>query len=197
VVIPEGSAFPSKHFMKTCRRQQARWPDSMLASSTHDTKRSEDVRARLAAISEIPEAWCEAVRRWAAMNERHRHNGLPDRNIEYFYYQTLAGAWPLSGERALACMEKASCEAGQHTKLGPAKTRPTTKPCSSLSPPPWRTRIFREDLDNFVATLAEAGRITSLAQTLLKLTAPGVPDFYQGCELWDLSLMDPGQPPAG
>ncbi len=177
-------------FHEFCQRQQSRRPNAMVATSTHDTKRSEDVRARINLLSEIPEKWFEAVRRWTAMNARHRRDGWPDRNAEYLFYQTLVGAWPLSPERALAYMEKASCEAGQHTSWG--RRNP-------LYDAALRTFVagalgdveFVKNLEIFLAPLAGAGYINSLTQTLLKLTAPGVPDIYQGCDLWDLSLVDP------
>jgi (1->4)-alpha-D-glucan 1-alpha-D-glucosylmutase len=166
---------------------QERWPGAMLATSTHDTKRSEDVRARLSLLSEIPERWGEAVRRWSARCERHRP---PDPDIEYLLYQTLVGAWPIDTERVVAYMEKASREA----KGATAWTRVDSEYETAL-------RVFVEgvlgdrelirDLERFVADLVEPGRVVSLAQTLIKLTAPGVPDLYQGTELWDLSLVDP------
>ena len=177
-------------FHESCRFQQARWPNSMLSTSTHDTKRSEDVRARLNLLSEIPERWCEAVSRWSAMNEQHQRNQWLDRNVEYLYYQTLVGAWPLSTERAVAYMEKAAREARQHTSWSKriaaydaALVKFVTATLDNAE--------FRKDLQDFVAPLVDAGYLNSLAQTLVKATAPGVPDFYQGCELWDLSLVDP------
>ncbi len=177
-------------FHEGCRRQQARWPDSMLATSTHDTKRSEDVRARLSLLCEIPDAWSQAVLRWSRMNERHRQDGWPDRNAEYLFYQTLVGAWPLPVERALAYMEKAAREARQHTGWAAPNTTYEAAlrrfVAASL-----RDVEFVGDVARFVEPLVEAGWINSLAQTLLKLTAPGVPDIYQGTELWDLSLVDP------
>ncbi len=167
-----------------------RRPHAMLTTSTHDTKRSEDVRARIALLSEIPERWGRAVRGWAAHNERHRTGGSPDRNLEYLYYQTLVGAWPLGADRAEAYMQKAAREAKQHTSW----TRPD---------PAYEEGVqrfvngtlddgdFVADLEAFVAPLVEPGRVNALAQTLLKLTCPGVPDIYQGTELWNLSLVDP------
>jgi (1->4)-alpha-D-glucan 1-alpha-D-glucosylmutase len=177
-------------FQESCRCQQARWPDSMLSTSTHDTKRSEDVRARINLLSEIPERWCQAVSRWSAMNEQYRRNQWLDQNIEYLYYQTLVGAWPLSKERAVAYMEKAAREARQHTswseRIAAYDTALVEFVTATLD-----DAEFRKDLQDFVAPLVEAGYLNSLAQTLVKATAPGVPDFYQGCELWDLNLVDP------
>ena len=104
-----------EQFHASCRDAQENWPDAMLATSTHDTKRSEDVRARLATLTELPEDWRAAVRRWSAMNEQYRRNALPDRNAEYLFYQNLVGAWPLNTQRALAYVEKAAREARHHT----------------------------------------------------------------------------------
>jgi (1->4)-alpha-D-glucan 1-alpha-D-glucosylmutase len=177
-------------FHDFCRCQHAHWPNSMLGTTTHDTKRSEDVRARLNLLSEIPERWREAVLRWSAMNTRHRRNEWPDRDIEYLLYQTLVGAWPLPLERALAYMEKAAREARQHTSWAqriPAYDAALMRFVTAVMDDP----EFQGDLQHFVEPLLEAGQVNSLAQTLIKLTAPGVPDFYQGCDLWDLSLVDP------
>ncbi len=172
-------------------QQQARdWPHSQLTTSTHDTKHSEDVRARLNLLSEIPEIWIEAVRRWSAVNARHRLGGFPDRNLEYLYYQILAGAWPLPADRVQSHLEKAARESKQYTTwterndLYEAAMKHFV--LESLRDP-----AFTTDLDEFTGSLSEAAAVNSLAQTLLKLTAPGVPDVYQGCELWDLSLVDP------
>ena len=167
-----------------------RWPRTLLATSTHDTKRSADVRARLALLSEIPEAWAAAVERWTKRNERHWSGAAPDRNVEYLIYQTLVGAWPIGTERLLPYLEKACREAKEQTTW----TQPNVAYEESV-------RGFVEgiladedfvgDLQAFVAPLVEPGRGNALVQELLKLTSPGVPDVYQGSELWDLSLVDP------
>jgi (1->4)-alpha-D-glucan 1-alpha-D-glucosylmutase len=177
-------------FHATCARNQAERPFAMLASTTHDTKRSEDVRARLAVLSEIPERWAATVREWVAHNARHRRDDRLDRNTEYLLYQTLVGAWPLAAERATAYMEKAVREAKRHTAWTAqdpdyeAAVREFT--LAVLDDP-----VFTASLERFVAEVREPGHVNGLAQTLLKLTAPGVPDIYQGTELWDLSLVDP------
>jgi (1->4)-alpha-D-glucan 1-alpha-D-glucosylmutase len=177
-------------FHEFCRKLQTRGRHSMLGSSTHDTKRSEDVRARLNVLSEIPREWCAAVSRWAKMNERYRKNHFPDRNIEYVMYQTLVGAWPISLERLLANMEKASCEAKQHTDWNHRNPQ-YDQALRNFVTNAMEDRDFIADLEIFIASLAEAAQINSLAQTLIKLTAPGVPDIYQGNEIWDFSLVDP------
>ncbi len=187
---PGRFGLPLTEFHTACREAQAAWPRAMLGSSTHDTKRSEDVRARISLLSEIPEHWSQAVLRWAELNERHRRNDLPDRNTEYLLYQTLIGAWPIDAERAAAYMEKASREAKTHTSW----TDPNPdydKTLRAFVEAILKDAAFVADLERFVAALVEPGRISSLAQTLIKLTAPGIPDFYQGTELWDLSLVDP------
>jgi len=177
-------------FHRLSAEAQRLWPRAMLATSTHDTKRSEDVRARIGLLSEIPERWGEAARRWFERNAKHRQGNFLDRNAEYLLYQTLVGAWPISAERAAAYMEKATREAKVHTSW----TRPNPEYEEAL-----RAFVggvledpdFVADLEAFVAPLVEPARVSSLAQVLLKLTVPGVPDFYQGTEIWDLSLVDP------
>jgi len=163
---------------------QQGWPDAMLTTSTHDTKRSEDVRARISLLSEIPEEWGDAVRRWMAAAP------APDPNTGWFFWQTLVGAWPWSAERACAYMEKATKEAKTHTSW----TDPD--PDYDAAVAEWVRSVFADsslldDVRSFVEPLLSPGCVNSLAQTLVKLTAPGVPDVYQGNELFDLSLVDP------
>jgi (1->4)-alpha-D-glucan 1-alpha-D-glucosylmutase len=177
-------------FHRYCGSMAQAWPLTMLATTTHDTKRSEDVRARLNLISEIPERWSAVVRDWMRRNEPYRTHGMPERNLEYLYYQTLVGAWPLELERALAYMEKAAREAKVHTSW----TRPDDEYEAALRRFIAQTLAdagFRASLESFVASLQEAGWINSLSQTLLKLTAPGIPDIYQGAELGVFTLVDP------
>ena len=112
---PGNPAVSPEQFHDFCADLQATRPNTMLTTSTHDTKRSEDVRARIVLLSEIPEAWSEAVRRWSSMNEAFHSGGMPDRNMEYLLYQTMVGAWPISAERLQQYMEKASREAKQQT----------------------------------------------------------------------------------
>ena len=177
-------------FHRACADAQTRYPQTLLATSTHDTKRSEDVRMRLALLSEIPQRWADAANRWAARNDRYRQGGLPDRNTEYLFYQTLVGAWPIDTARMTAYMAKAAREAKRHTSW----IRPNQAYEGALHDfvaAVMADGAFLTDLEQFVAPLVMPARINSLAQTLLKLTAPGVPDIYQGTELWDLSLVDP------
>jgi (1->4)-alpha-D-glucan 1-alpha-D-glucosylmutase len=177
-------------FHRACADTAARWPLTMLATSTHDTKRGEDVRARLALLSEIPGEWATAVRRWAARNARYRRGEWPDRNAEYLCYQTLVGAWPLEVDRARAYMEKAAREAKVHTSWTD-RNEAYEAALGTFVERALADADFVADLDAFVAPLVAPGRTNALAQTVLKLTAPGVPDLYQGTELWTLTLVDP------
>ena len=177
-------------FHKFCGDIQTQRPFTMLTTSTHDTKRSEDVRSRISLLSETPAVWAEAVRRWSAANSRHRSGELPDRKTEYLLYQTLIGTWPISKDRLLQYMRKAVREAKEHTSwIAPnaAFEEALEKYIDALL----ADTQFVSDLKNFLAPLLGPSRSTSLSQILLKLTAPGVPDTYQGTELWDLSLVDP------
>jgi (1->4)-alpha-D-glucan 1-alpha-D-glucosylmutase len=182
VTVPQFHAY--------CAALQADWPETMLALSTHDTKRSEDVRTRIHLLTEIPDKWREAVERWAAMNSQFKTGEYPDANTEYLIYQTMLGAWPISFDRLSAYMQKATREAKRMTSwINPNEQfdnalRQFLEKITSFD-------LFLSDLESFVKPLIEPGRISSLAQTLLKMTAPGVPDLYQGTELWDLSLVDP------
>ena len=169
------------------------WPATMLSTSTHDTKRSEDARVRIALLSEIPEQWALAVRRWAAHNDRHRRGEdgeLPDRNTEYLLYQTLVGAWPLDVDRAVAYVTKAIKEAKRQTSWITPNPEYEEAVLGFVADVVADEELL-VDVELFVRPLVGAGRIASLSQTLLKLTSPGVPDVYQGTELWDLSLVDP------
>ncbi|WP_433983630.1 hypothetical protein RBB78_22005 [Tunturiibacter empetritectus] len=167
----------------------------MTTLATHDTKRSDDVRARMAVLSEIPGKFGAAIQRWSRMNNafRARKPGvepLPDRNTEYFFYQTLIGAWPLPMDRAQAYMLKAMREAKQQTTWV-ANNKEFEDALDLFIEFTYSYAPFQRELQQFVERILEAGRVNSLAQTLLKYTAPGVPDLYQGTELWDLSLVDP------
>lgn len=184
-----------------------RWPHAMLSSSTHDTKRSEDVRARINVLSEIPGEWRGQVVRWARANRSRRRevNGAeaPSRNDEYLIYQTLVGAWPLEPldekglpefrERIKAYIEKAIREAQVHTSWVNVNEEYEAAVADFIDGmlTPSETNLFLEEFTSFMRRIARVGALNSLSQTLIKLSAPGVPDIYQGNELWDLSLVDP------
>jgi len=179
-----------EQFHGWCQNMQRHWPNTMLATSTHDTKRSEDVRARLVTLSEMPGQWMDRVSAWSKRHIRYWGNQTPDHNFEYFWYQTLAGIWPIELERALPYSEKAVREA----KVRTSWTDPHPEYEASVSSfvrSLYADGEFLQELGGLVDDLDTYGQQTSLSQTLLKLTAPGVPDLYQGTELWDFSLVDP------
>jgi (1->4)-alpha-D-glucan 1-alpha-D-glucosylmutase len=177
-------------FHRYCQNIQAEWPYTLLDTSTHDTKRSEDVRARIHVLSEIPERWTEAVREWSEMNAQFKTGNYPDRNTEYLLYQTLVGAWPIALDRMKLYMEKATREAKRMTSwISPNET--FDRALETFLDRIYEHEPFLSQLREFVEPLVTPGRIVSLAQVLLKMTAPGVADLYQGTELWDLSLVDP------
>jgi (1->4)-alpha-D-glucan 1-alpha-D-glucosylmutase len=163
---------------------------TMLTTSTHDTKRGEDVRVRISALSEIPAAWAAAAGRWRGYVARHSRGARIDGVTEYLIMQTLAGTWPIDGGRLTAYLVKASREARLRTSwTAPDKTyeRAIGRMVQRLL----ADGEFVADVEAFVAPIVVAGRVSSLSQALLRLTSPGVPDTYQGTELWDLSLVDP------
>lgn len=204
---PQQFGIAPEAFHRRMADRQARWPKGLSATATHDTKRGEDARARLNVLSEIPDEWKARVTRWVKLNAKHRlrqeGEEIPDANDEYLLYQTLLGAWPLGDlspdERDDFCsriqqyMEKAIHEAKVHTSwINPNQeyddgVRRFVQAILDSS----RLNKFLDDFLPFKERIAGAGLFNSLAQTLLKITAPGTPDFYQGCELWDWSLVDP------
>jgi (1->4)-alpha-D-glucan 1-alpha-D-glucosylmutase len=165
------------------------WPARMLASSTHDTKRSEDVRARIALLSEMPARWRDEVLAWREMTVEDRAASI-DANTEYLVYQTLVGAWPITTERLWPYVEKAARE----QKVNTTWTDPDDRYEAALRAfveSIAQNRALAARVDDFVASITPAWQISALAQSLLKLTSPGAPDIYQGTEIWDLSLVDP------
>ncbi|MGH7915092.1 MAG: malto-oligosyltrehalose synthase [Candidatus Binataceae bacterium] len=188
-------------------RRFREWPHSLSATSTHDTKRGEDVRARINVLSEIPDDWEHAVRRWNGLNNslRIEWDGacVPDANEEYLFYQTLVGAWPLTRmtpdeheqfiKRIQDYMDKSSKEAKFRTSwVSPNATHDRALSefvRVALQPDP--ANAFLADFVPFRQSIAMAGVLNSLSQALIKAGSPGVPDFYQGTELWDYNLVDP------
>jgi (1->4)-alpha-D-glucan 1-alpha-D-glucosylmutase len=193
--------------------RQQKWAHSFLATSTHDTKRSEDVRARINVLSEIPGEWRAALSRWSRLNTSKKtlvdEQLAPDRNDEYLLYQTLIGAWPTVGgdghsppsmeefatfqKRIASYMEKATLEAKVHTswfnrneEYDAAVQNFVFRVLENRG-----KNRFLTDLQGFGHRVAYFGQFNSLSQVLLKLTLPGVPDIYQGTEIWDFSLVDP------
>jgi (1->4)-alpha-D-glucan 1-alpha-D-glucosylmutase len=208
---PEGFGISLDDFHRANAVRARQWPHSMLTTSTHDTKRSEDVRTRLQVLSEMPAEWSRAVMRWRRSNERHKTRlpdgrVAPDANEEYFLYQTLVGVWPFESmdgrveesfiARIEAYMEKAVHEAKVNLSwINPdpeyvAAVKKFVRAILSIGPR-GRTSFFVRDLEMLLPPVKYFGALNSLAQTLLKTTSPGVPDIYQGNEFFDLSLVDP------
>jgi (1->4)-alpha-D-glucan 1-alpha-D-glucosylmutase len=195
-------------FHAASKERLRNWPNTMLATSTHDSKRSEDVRTRIDALSEMPAHWRFRVRDWRKVNREHKSllNGVPapSANDEYLLYQTLIGAWPLEGlndaqdwktftDRIQKYMLKAIREAKENTSWINQNTAYENGVAAFVG-----ALLEPVDNNNFLASflpfqqrVARVAIWSSLSQTLLKLVCPGVPDVYQGSELWDLSLVDP------
>ena len=194
-------------FHRANRERQRSWPHTLLATSTHDNKRSEDVRARLSVLSEIPEEWRAKVLRWQRLNRPHKRKleliRAPSPNDEYFLYQTLVGAWPLEEldeaglaafrERIKATMLKAIREAKVHTSwINPNQAyEEAMQAFVTALLAPGSGNPFLDEFLPFHRKVSRLGLLNSLSQVLLKFTVPGVPDLYQGNELWDFSLVDP------
>jgi (1->4)-alpha-D-glucan 1-alpha-D-glucosylmutase len=194
---PSRFGTPVTEFHTAMDERQRTYPHGLSATSTHDTKRGEDVRARINVLSEIPDEWRRRVSIWQKLNRSHRTTvdarPTPGANTEYLIYQTLVGAWPIGIERFRAYLLKAVHEAKSHTSWINPNTRyndAITRFAEAILDPV-RSSPFLENFVPFQARVAHYGAFNSLAQTLVKITAPGVPDFYQGSELWDLNLVDP------
>jgi (1->4)-alpha-D-glucan 1-alpha-D-glucosylmutase len=204
---PEHFGSSVADFHEENSERQQRFPHSMLTTSTHDTKRSEDVRARINVLSEVPDEWRAVLNRWSRMNASKKTevdgSPAPSRNDEYLLYQSLIGVWneelPQSPEfaqfrdRVIGYMEKATREAKVHTSW----VNPNEAYDEAMRT--FLERVlddrgknnFLQDFMKYQRRIAFYGQFNALSQVLLKLTAPGMPDTYQGTELWDFSLVDP------
>jgi (1->4)-alpha-D-glucan 1-alpha-D-glucosylmutase len=186
------------------------WPATLLATSTHDTKRSEDVRARMLAISEMPDVWRRSLQKWRTVNRRWKkevnESEAPDSNEEYLLYQTLLGTWPMTANGApekkvdakyVVRIQNYMTKALNEAKLNTSWIQPNeawltaTRDFVAKILEPGAKNKFLTTFLPVAEEIARLGAINSLAQTLLKLTSPGVPDVYQGNEVWDFSLVDP------
>ena len=200
-----GVALPAFHKANAARAQN--WPHAMLATATHDTKRGEDNRARLAVLSEMPDEWRRNVEAWSRILRARRGDvegvAAPDRNDEYMLYQLLIGSWPVEmlehpdakqleayGARVHPAIEKSLREAKRHSSWS-APNAEYEEATLAFMRGALGSEGFLSTFLPFAQRVARLGVENSLAQTVGKLTAPGVPDIYQGCELWDLSLVDP------
>jgi (1->4)-alpha-D-glucan 1-alpha-D-glucosylmutase len=171
-------------FHRAMAAREASWPATMTTLSTHDTKRSEDVRARLAVLAEIPGEWARRMRRWAAAHP------LPDRSLELLAWQNLVGAWPIPAERMSGYLTKAAKEA----KLVTSHVDPVPEVDEAIAA--WPAEVLADadlvaEIEEFVSRIAGPGWSNSLGQKLLQIAGPGVPDVYQGTELFEYSLVDP------
>jgi malto-oligosyltrehalose synthase/4-alpha-glucanotransferase len=194
--FPDRFGVTSKAFHTFMHKRQKQWPLALNATSTHDTKRGEDVRARLNVLTDLGERWIEKVEEWKQINAGIP--GKPSENDEYLIYQTLVGAYPIQAEdeanfaeRLTAYFQKALREAKTNTtwaEPNEAYERDVADFVTNLLD---ASKPFLGNFKAFLDELADYGVINSLSQVILKFTCPGIPDVYQGCELWDFSLVDP------
>jgi (1->4)-alpha-D-glucan 1-alpha-D-glucosylmutase len=201
---PERFGISLAEFHEFNRVRQECWPEAMSATSTHDTKRGEDVRARINVLSELPDEWRQQVQRWRQINRPHRRKLkgalMPDANDEYAFYQTLVGAFPFADDEYEAFVNRVKdyvLKAIRESKVYTAWLRQNAtyeEACTTFVETvlknPDQNQFFQEFLP-FQKRIAYYGIFNSLSQVLIKITSPGIPDFYQGAELWDLSLVDP------
>ena len=190
-------------FHRFCAERRERWPHSLNATATHDTKRGEDARARINVLSEISGPWTKQIRHWSRLNRRRKSavcgKPAPDRNDEYLFYQALIGAFPSEGnmpeflDRMKVYAVKALREARRHTSwIEPdGNYEGTCLRFLEAIIAPGEDNRFLAAFIRFQRRIARFGMLNSLSQVLIKMTAPGAPDFYQGTELWDFSLVDP------
>jgi (1->4)-alpha-D-glucan 1-alpha-D-glucosylmutase len=203
---PNHGALTVAEFHRELEERAANWPRAMLTTATHDTKRGEDMRARLNVLSEVPQQWGDAVRHWRELNSPVRQaiegEETPTPNEEYLIYQTLVGTWPLEPQsrhewqtyrqRISTYFEKALREAKTHTSwLHPNQRHEAAVFHFIETIIGEGNTTFAKSLSEFVAQIAAEGFLNSLSQCVLKMCSPGVPDFYQGSELWDFRLVDP------
>ncbi|MGZ5135297.1 MAG: 4-alpha-glucanotransferase, partial [Flavitalea sp.] len=193
---PESFGISIEEFHLAMMGRQKNWPLSLNATSTHDTKRGEDVRTRLNVLTDIPDEWIAVVKEWQQINSGSKTNAKPDANDEYFIYQTLTGIFPPEAddtlkERISEYLKKALREAKVHSNWNnpdASYENAAIEFATGLLDP---KSSFYKSFEKFQNTITDHGIINSLSQLLLKFTCPGVPDVYQGCELWDFTLVDP------
>ena len=187
---PSVFGIDTERFHAWCTRAAERAPRSLLATATHDTKRGEDARLRVAMLAEMPEVWGAAVERWHALGARHRGVRAPSAVAEYLLHQTVVAAHPVDADRLCAYMRKAAREAKQETSwLDPDGAYEAE--LDSFVRGMLGDGAFIDEVSRLVEGMTPAWQAAALSQTLLRLMCPGVPDTYQGSELWDLNLVDP------
>ncbi len=204
--MPDRFGTPLETFHGQNIERAKSWPHALITTATHDTKRGEDARQRINVLSEMPREWAERIRRWARMNKKKKTllDGVeaPDRNEEYLLYQTLLGVWPTDQAEGtdpafIARIQDYMLKASREGKVNTSWISPHQKYEEALAVfinallAPAAGNPFLEDFLPFQRSVSHYGQFNSLSQVLLKVTSPGVPDFYQGTELWDLSLVDP------
>jgi (1->4)-alpha-D-glucan 1-alpha-D-glucosylmutase len=205
---PDQFAMPEAAYHAACRERRKRMPHALLATATHDHKRGEDARARLAVLSEIPNEWEAALQRWSRLNaplKRDLNGPAPDAADEVMLYQSIIGAWPLEltcedrdglaafRDRVAAWQQKALREAKRHSGWA-APNAAYEQACQDFLTgvlDPDRPAKVAQDICAFVERIAACGAVNGISQMLLRVTGCGVPDLYQGCEYWDFSLVDP------
>jgi (1->4)-alpha-D-glucan 1-alpha-D-glucosylmutase len=204
---PERFGLAPALFHKANAARSQNWPHAMLTTATHDTKRGEDNRARLAVLSEMPEEWRRQVETWNRILRARRgdveRTAAPDRDDEYMLYQMFVGSWPIDmldapsaeqleayGARIHSALEKSLREAKRRSSWA-APDAEYEQATQAFAQEALRSDTFRSNFLPFTRRVARLGIENSLIQTVAKLTAPGVPDIYQGCELWELNLVDP------
>jgi (1->4)-alpha-D-glucan 1-alpha-D-glucosylmutase len=201
---PRPSAAVAESFSRFLADRRKRWPNSMNATTTHDTKRAEDVRARISVLSEVPGQWKERLERWSKLNAKYKTQvdgqQVPDRNEEIFLYQTLLGMWPAGGHEDASLVDRLQAYSVKATREAMVYTRwtlPNTAHENALKKfiasilKPANSNVFLRDFSEFQQSIAYGGMVNGLTQVLLKIISPGIPDIYQGSELWDLRLVDP------
>jgi (1->4)-alpha-D-glucan 1-alpha-D-glucosylmutase len=207
---PQHFGFSVDEFHQRNLERQRDWQATLLATSTHDTKRSEDVRARMLAISELPQPWRSTLQRWRVINRRWKRNlddaSAPDANEEYLFYQTLLGTWPMNaagqaettvGPEYIGRIQAYMAKALKEAKMNTSWIQPNEQWDSAMNEfvarvlDPSPKNKFLPSFLPLAEEIARLGAVNSLAQVALKLTVPGVPDVYQGNEIWDFSLVDP------
>lgn len=195
---PEIFGISIKDFHTQMEKRSAEFPLTINETSTHDTKRGEDARMRINVISEMPDEWFANVDKWCSLNKKVRKNKqIPDKNEEYFIYQALIGGMPFGNnlgddfiDRTNAFLKKALREAKEHTNWS-APNEEFENAVSEFVSDILNHEEFRISFDDFRLKVSFYGVINSLSQSLIKIMAPGIPDIYQGSELWDLSYVDP------
>jgi (1->4)-alpha-D-glucan 1-alpha-D-glucosylmutase len=181
------SYFGIEEFHRRNLARQARWPHTMNASSTHDTKRSEDVRARINVLSEMPIEWARCLRRWRRWTTT---DTAPAPNEQILIFQSMLGAWPIESDRLKQYVRKALREGKTHTSWINTDEKYENRVLSFVDSL-YANKAFLTDFEQFQKKVAYFGALSSLSQLVLKITSPGVPDFYRGTDIWDLSLADP------